>query len=247
MVKKVTKAVITAGGYATRFLPISKAIPKEMLPVGNKPAIHYILDELAAAGITDVLILLGRGRECLMNYLDKNYELDTVLAEQKGAAAPETNFFPQLNIYYRRVPMPLGVTDCVAHAESFVAGEPFVLAYCDDIFMAGNPTQELLTAYQTNGQPGLVVTTVPAAMASQYGIIDDNGQIIEKPKNPPSNLAAVGRYLLPGNIFATLGDDIIAALNGIPHKNVITTKSKRFDVGNPAGLYAAFQYIMSQN
>ena len=116
---EITKAVITAGGYATRFLPIKKAVPKEMLPLGDKPVIHYILQELRDAGITDVLILIGRGRESLQNYLDKNYEVDDYL-ERRIRETPDavavktaTNFFTDLNIYYRRVPLPRGVADCV--------------------------------------------------------------------------------------------------------------------------------------
>lgn len=242
---KVTKAVITAAGYATRFLPITKAVPKEMLPLGDKPVIHYILQELQDAGITEVLLLIGRGRECLLNYLDKNYEIDDYL--QKNAKKCATNFFTDLNIYYRRVPLPRGVADCVHYARDFIAGEPFVLAYCDDVFFGANPTAAMLDAWQATGQPCLVAATVPLSDAPKYGIIDQAGQITEKPAHPVSNLAAVGRYLLPPNFFDLLDNDMIAALNALPHKNIIATKAQRFDTGNKQGFFAAFQYIMSQN
>ena len=242
---KPTKAVITAGGYATRFLPITKAVPKEMLPLGDKPVIHYILQELQAAGITDVLILIGRGRESLLNYLDKNYEVDDYLTRHGKTTA--TNFFGDLNIYYRRVPLPCGVADCVRHAANFVGDDPFVLAYCDDVFMDGNPTTEMLSAYAKNGQPCVVAATVPMADAHQYGIIGADGIIVEKPKEPQSNLAVVGRYLLPPHFCADLGDDMIAALNALQPKNTVVTAAKRFDTGNKNGFFQAFKYIMSQN
>ncbi len=251
MERKITKAVITAGGYATRFLPITKAVPKEMLPLGDKPVIHYILAELQSAGITDVLILIGRGREGLLNYLDKNYEVDDYL-QRRMAETPdavqvtkETNFFQNMNLYFRRVPLPQGVADCVRYASSFVGDEPFVLAYCDDVFFEANPTHEMLTAYEKTGQPAIIVAPVPWQDAHRYGIITNDGQIIEKPKNPTSNLVAVGRYLLPAGFCQTLGTDIVAALNQIPVKNIITTKAKRFDTGNKHGFFTAFQYVMN--
>lgn len=247
---KITKAVITAGGYATRFLPITKAVPKEMLPLGDRPVIHYILQELQAAGITDVLLLIGRGRESLMNYLDKNYEVDDYLerrAAQTQDAVPvktSTNFFRDMNIYFRRVPLPQGVADCVKHARSFVGNEPFILAYCDDVFFEGNPTTEMINAYQKTGQPAIIAAPVPWEDAHRYGIITADGQIIEKPAQPTSNLVAVGRYLLPPHFCETLGVDIVAALNQIQTKNIITTKAKRFDAGNKYGFFEAFQYVM---
>ncbi len=250
---KITKAVITAGGYATRFLPITKAVPKEMLPLGDKPVIHYILQELQNAGITDVLLLIGRGRECLMNYLDKNYEVDDFLARRAAMtqdAIPinqTTNFFQNLNLYFRRVPLPQGVADCVQHASNFVGDEPFILAYCDDVFFDGNPTTEMLKAYQANGQPAIIAAPVPWSDAHRYGIITPDGQIIEKPAKPTSNLVVVGRYLLPPKFCQNLGTDIVAALNQIPVKNIITTQAKRFDAGNKHGFFEAFKYVMAQS
>ena len=250
--QSITKAVITAGGYATRFLPITKAVPKEMLPLGDKPVIHYILQELKDAGITDVLLLIGRGRECLMNYLDKNYEVDDYLQRRLQSTADATpvskvtNFFQDLNLYFRRVPLPQGVADCVKYASSFVGDEPFVLAYCDDVFFEANPTTEMLQSYRTTGKPAIITAAVPWADAHRYGIITPDGQIIEKPQNPTSNLVAVGRYLLPSGFCQSLGTDIVASLNSIPEKNIIVTKAKRFDTGNKNGFFEAFKYVMQQ-
>lgn len=249
----ITKAVITAGGYATRFLPITKAVPKEMLPLGDKPVIHYILEELQSAGITDVLLLIGRGRECLMNYLDKNYEVDDFLARRAAEtqdAVPvskTTNFFKDMNLYFRRVPLPQGVADCVKHACSFIGNEPFVLAYCDDVFFDANPTKEMLKAYSQTGKPAIIASSVPWNEAHRYGVVMQDGQIIEKPKNPTSNLVAVGRYLLPAGFCQNLDNDIVAALNQVPEKNVIKTRAKRFDTGNKDGFFEAFKYVMMQS
>lgn len=249
----ITKAVITAGGYATRFLPITKAVPKEMLPLGDKPVIHYILQELQTAGITDVLLLIGRGRESLMNYLDKNYEVDDYL-ERRSTKTQDavpiktvTNFFQNMNLYFRRVPLPQGVADCVKHAASFVGDEPFVLAYCDDVFFGANPTTEMLAAYQETGNPVIIASPVPWADAHRYGIITEAGQIIEKPSQPTSNLVAVGRYLLPAGFCQKLDNDIVSALNQIPVKKIVTTKAQRFDTGNKFGFFQAFKYVMSQS
>lgn len=250
--KRITKAVITAGGYATRFLPITKAVPKEMLPLGDKPVIHYILEELQASGITDVLLLIGRGRESLMNYLDKNYEVDDYL-ERRALTTQDatpvkvtTNFFQNMNLYFRRVPLPRGVADCVKHASSFVGDEPFVLAYCDDVFFGANPTAEMLQAYQQTGQPVIIASEVPWSDAHRYGIITQDGQIVEKPKQPTSNLVAVGRYLLPAGFCQSLSDDIVASLNQIKVKNIVKTKARRFDTGNKFGFFQAFEYVMNQ-
>ncbi|MDR0384199.1 MAG: NTP transferase domain-containing protein [Christensenellaceae bacterium] len=238
----VSKAVITCGGYATRFLPITKAIPKEMLPIGDRPAIHYILDELESAGVTDVLILVGRGRECLLNYLDKNYEIDDVL--QKTGNKIQTNFFENLNIYYRRVPMPNGVCDCVMHARSFVGADNFVLCYCDDIFFNGNPTQELLTKTAENdGRSGIIAAKVKEP--KKYGVIFD-GKITEKPKKPKSNLAAVGRYLLSPKFFTIESDDMIEKLNSLDFMT-IETESLRFDIGSKEGYFEALKHYFTSS
>ena len=105
----------------------------------------------------------------------------------------------------------------------------------------------MLAAYHKTGNPAIIAAPVPLADAHRYGIITPAGQIIEKPKQPTSNLVAVGRYLLPPGFCQTLGTDIVAALNQIPVKNIVTTKAKRFDTGNKDGFFQAFKYVMSQS
>jgi UTP--glucose-1-phosphate uridylyltransferase len=238
----VKKAVITCGGYATRLLPITKAVPKEMLPVGDKPVIHYILEELAEAGIRQVLILIGRGRETLQNYLDKNYELDDFL--NRSGSKTRTNFFENLEISYRRVPLPRGVADCILHAEQFAGRDSFVLCYCDDIFFNGNPTAELLANYRVNKMPAILGCAVPIETARRYGVIMPNDEIIEKPKKPKSNIVAVGRYLLPPKIFGLIKekDCIVGALNKLQPKQIVITAAARFDTGCRVGYYDAFAF-----
>ena len=239
----IRKAVITCGGYATRLLPITKAVPKEMLPVGDRPVIHYILDELAAAGITDVLILIGRGREALQNYLDKNYELDDFLNRNDNRV--KTNFFEGLTISYRRVPLPRGVADCVLHAKAFVGRDDFILCYCDDIFFNGNPTAELIANYDRFGQPAVLGCAVPKETAHKYGVIMPDGEIIEKPKNPENNIVAVGRYLLSPKIFALIVREncMVGALNALKPKQIVITAATRFDTGARDGYYDAFSHF----
>ena len=259
----ITKAIITCGGYATRFLPISRSIPKEMLPIGNKPVIHYIMEELREAGVRDVLMLIGRGREVMQNYFDANPEINL------------DALFPDINIYYRRVPMPRGSADNIWHAKDFVGGEHFLVAYCDDVFFDGNPSKELTADYEKNGKPVIAVYKVPKEHTHKYGIIAphnttqnsrvfDVAEIVEKPKNnPPSCLASVGRFLLSSEIFELIEHDMkknspfikggvgaadggfvcmTQQLNKLARSGclrAVSTASTRFDTGTAEGLLQA--------
>jgi len=260
----ITKAIITCGGYSTRFLPITKAIPKEMLPIHNKPIIHYIVEELAEAGITDILILCGRGREVTQNYFDKNFEVDTILA--KNGNHIELNPFSHMNIMFKRVPMPKGSADNIYHAKNWVGNEPFIVAYSDDVFFNGNPTKELIEAYNKFSKPALTTTLVPKGEEYKYGIIRLNereyiDEVVEKPKgDPPSRLAVVGRYLLTREFFEFFENDkelfppdkeicTTAQLNKICKAvglRYVKTTSKRFDTGQPMGWMDANKYYVKQ-
>ena len=242
---KITKAIITCGGYATRFLPISRSIPKEMLPIGNKPVIHYIMEELRKAGVRDVLMLIGRGREVMQNYFDANPELNL------------DALFDDMNIYYRRVPMPRGSADNIWHAKDFINGEHFLVAYCDDAFFNGNPAAELIADFETNGKPAIAVYEVPKDQTHKYGIIKNKNKkntnievesIVEKPrKSPPSTLASVGRFLLSPEIFKLIEEDnhpicMTEQLNKLARAGklrAVKTASVRFDTGTAEGLFQA--------
>ena len=241
--KNPRKAIITCGGYATRFLPISKAVPKEMLPIGNKPVIHYIVEELTQAGITDILILLGRGKESIPNYFDCNPEMGV------------NPIFPGANIVYIRTPMPKGSADAILHAKNFVGDEPFVIAYGDDVFFEGSATKELLADFKKHQKPVITTFKVLPRHTSAYGIVSGkNGNatgIVEKPQsNPPSLLAAVGRYLMTPELFELIEQDkgladeicMTKQFNKFATKGnlrYVQTKAARFDTGNPRGLYLA--------
>jgi UTP--glucose-1-phosphate uridylyltransferase len=266
---KVTKAVITCGGYATRFLPITKAVPKEMLPILDKPIIHYIIEEMVEAGITDIQIQCGRGREVLMNYFDMNYELDDTLAK-KGKKI-QTNFFPNVNFSYRRVPLPRGFADAVWHAKQFVDSDHFLLAVCDGVYFEGNPSLELVKDFEIHGKSAITATEVPWSEVDQYGVFKSNkpitgdtfevDSIIEKPKtNPPSNLIIPGRYLLSSKVFSLIEDDMktvaddkevdltaqFCKLASMGELRGVKTNSLWFDVGHFRGFVDVNKYAFEK-
>gem|GEM_PF-6264491 len=189
-----------------------------MLPIWDRPAIHYIVDELVAAGIGEVLFLIGHGRESLIRYFDG---------------------FTDVDIFYRTVPKPLGPADNIMHARSWVGEDDFIVAYCDDVFSDGNPTMELLTI----DAPAISVCSVPWADAHKYGVVVD-GRIIEKPAEPKSNMVACGRYLLTPVVFDLIADDkcMVSVLNKLSFKT-FETKAKRFDIGGPRGLFEVNQFV----
>jgi len=236
--KKISKAVICCGGKATRFAPISRTVPKEMFPIGARPVIHYIVQELIDAGITDILMLIGTDRGSLQHYMDC--------------------FADSVNVYYRRVPVARGPADNIWHAKSFAKGQHFITAYCDDVFFEGNPTRELIEEFFTSGRPALTVTEVAKQNAHQYGIFDGR-QIVEKPAKYIGNLAAVGRYLLPPNIFGLIEQEMrntregspeicfVKQLNKIPDLRAVKTAAKRFDTGTPQGFFEVNKYFTENN
>jgi len=237
---KISKAVVCCGGKATRFAPISRTVPKEMLPIVDKPVIHYIVQELIDAGITDILFLIGTDRGALQHYLDE--------------------FARTVNIYFRRVALARGPADNIWHAKSFIGNDNFIIAYCDDVFFNGNPTAELIA----HGAPALTVFEVPKEQAHNYGIFA-GGKIVEKPQSYIGNMAAVGRYLLSPEIFSYIESEMpisgslassqlvnpveicfVKQLNKIANLRAVYTKAKRFDTGTPRGLYEANRYLFEE-
>ena len=255
---KVNKAILVCGGYATRFLPISKAVPKEMLPIGNKPVIHYIVEELTEAGITDILILLGRRKESIPNYFDANFELGTVTGDKNLLTSASS-----ANITFKRVPMPQGSADAILHAKSFVGDEPFIIAYGDDVFFEGNATSELTKDFAKHQKPVITTFKVLPRHTHSYGIVDAGYKgrakgIVEKPQsNPPSLQAAVGRYLMTPEIFKHIENEFgnpeqicmtkqFNKLASAGDLRYVQTNARRFDTGNPRGLYLANKYYFEK-
>ena len=220
--KKVRKAVFPVAGMGTRFLPATKASPKEMLPIVDKPLIQYAVEEAVAAGVTDMIFVTGRSKRAIEDHFDKAYELEAEL-EAKGkqqlldvvrGVAPGS-----INCIYIRQPEALGLGHAVLCAEPVVGDEPFAILLADDLMDAGergNPVmRQMVERYAQHQASVIAVEEVPRQDSSKYGIVSadpfsqDHGGIarmkgiVEKPQpeDAPSNLAVVGRYLLTPRIF----------------------------------------------
>jgi UTP--glucose-1-phosphate uridylyltransferase len=212
---KVKKAVIPAAGLGTRFLPATKAQPKEMLPVVDKPAIQYVVEEAVRTGIRDILIVTGRGKRTLEDHFDRSSELEHYLETSgKHDELKEVREISEMaSIHYIRQRDPAGLGDAVAHAEHHVAGEPFAVLLGDDIVATGDPLLErMISVYERYGRSVLAVQEVRREDIRLYGAIkpewveDDLARVIDivekpPPEEAPSNLAAIGRYVLTPEIF----------------------------------------------
>jgi UTP--glucose-1-phosphate uridylyltransferase len=211
----VKKAVIPAAGLGTRFLPATKAQPKEMLPVVDKPAIQYVVEEAVRAGIRDILIVTGRGKRTLEDHFDRSFELEHYLeAQGKHDELKQVREISEMaSIHYIRQRDPAGLGDAVAHAEHHVGGEPFAVLLGDDIVAAGDPLLDrMISVYERYGRSVIGVQEVRREDISLYGAIkpewveDDLARVVDivekpPPEEAPSNLAAIGRYVLTPEIF----------------------------------------------
>ncbi|MHB1627002.1 MAG: UTP--glucose-1-phosphate uridylyltransferase GalU [Bacilli bacterium] len=215
---RVRKAVIPAAGLGTRFLPATKAQPKEMLPLVDKPAIQYIVEEAVAAGIEDILIVTGRFKRAIEDHFDRSMELEKHLAEhEKRSTLEEVQRISQLaNIHYIRQPELKGLGNAVSMARSFVGSEPFAVLLGDDIIHSSTPAlTQLLRVHAACGLSVVGVQPVPRKNVSSYGIIAGTSSdgveyvvsdLVEKPSQTeaPSNLAIVGRYIITPDIFSVI-------------------------------------------
>lgn len=210
----VRKAVIPAAGYGTRNLPVTKAIPKEMFPVCGKPALHYIVEEAAGAGISEILIIVSRGKNAIMDYFDKSIELEIFLDKRGKSRVLSDSPFPDVRLQYVRQPEALGLGAAVLLAETFTADEPFALLLPDDVFLEGSETMyAMLECFEKYKRPILGLRRLEnMAELRSYGVIEGKRidsnvfgvtGLVEKPVDkPPSNLAVFGRYVLPPEIFS---------------------------------------------
>lgn len=211
---KVRKAVIPAAGFGTRFLPATKSMPKEMLPIIDKPAIHYAVEEAVKAGITDIIFVTGRGKRALEDYFDHSYELEDLLKEKgKVELLKSIEYISDMaDIVYIRQKHALGLGHAVLRAKDFVGNEPFALIL-PDVFM--DPDQdflgEMVDISEREKASVIGVQVVPEAEVEKYGIVvpAEEGDVfalkgvVEKPKKEeaPSNLSIFGRYILSPEIF----------------------------------------------
>jgi UTP--glucose-1-phosphate uridylyltransferase len=256
---KVRKAVIPAAGLGTRFLPATKAQPKEMLPLLDKPAIQYVVEEAVSAGLTDIIIIIGRGKHAIVDHFDRSFELEHFLeAKGKFEELKEIREISDMaSIHYIRQRDPLGLGHAVAAAEGHVRDEPFAVLLGDDLIIETVPLlQSMLEAHEKYGRSVLGAMEVRREEISLYGCIEPDlvenehlarvRSIVEKPDptDAPSNLAAIGRYVLTPEIFDCLrrtqpgvgGElQLTDAINILAQEQAVYAyvfDGGRFDVGN---------------
>ncbi|MGE7605371.1 UTP--glucose-1-phosphate uridylyltransferase GalU [Peribacillus frigoritolerans] len=258
--KKVRKAIIPAAGLGTRFLPATKAMPKEMLPIVDKPTIQYIIEEAVASGIEDIIIVTGKGKRAIEDHFDNAFELENNLMEKNKFELLEKVQAPsKVDIHYIRQKEPKGLGHAVWCARKFIGNEPFSVLLGDDIVQAETPClKQLINEYDKTLSSVIGVQTVPEEETHRYGIVDPSNQngrryevtnFVEKPAKgtAPSNLAIMGRYIFTPEIFMFLekqelgagGEiqltDAIQKLNEIQRVFAYDFEGKRFDVGEKLG------------
>ncbi|WP_204194674.1 MULTISPECIES: UTP--glucose-1-phosphate uridylyltransferase GalU [unclassified Staphylococcus] len=258
---KIKKAIIPAAGLGTRFLPATKAMPKEMLPILDKPTIQYIVEEAARAGIEDIIIVTGKHKRAIEDHFDIQKELETTLYEKgKLELLDRVQYSTELaNIFYVRQKEQKGLGHAIYTAKQFIGNEPFAVLLGDDIVESDNPAiKQLMEQYEATGKSVIGVQTVPETETHRYGIIEPNSQderlyevnrFVEKPEQgtAPSNLAIMGRYVLSPRIFDYLetqtegsgGEiqltDAIERLNKDDKVYAYDFEGQRYDVGEKIG------------
>jgi UTP--glucose-1-phosphate uridylyltransferase len=263
---KLKKAVFPVAGFGSRFLPVTKASPKEMMPVVDKPLIQYAVEEAAAAGVTDMIFVTGRHKRAIEDHFDKAYELETEL-ERKGKEAllmQVRSVLPEgVRCIYIRQPEPLGLGHAVLCAQPVIGNDPFAVLLADDLMDSEPPALARMAQIYEREQCSLLgVEDVPRDQTESYGIVTidrmagDTGRmraIVEKPKpaQAPSTLGVIGRYVLTPRIFDLLAavtpgaggeiqlTDAISAM--LEHERVLAVRlpGKRFDCGSKLGYLQA--------
>ncbi len=269
MTKKVCKAVFPAAGLGTRFLPATKAQPKEMMPLVDKPIIQYGVEEAMASGCDQIIIITGRGKAAIEDHFDVSYELEKML-EERGKTdllAIVRQISEMIHIAYVRQKEALGLGHAVLMARELIGDEPFAVILADDIIDAKVPClKQMIDVYNETGCSVLATQVVEGKAISAYGVLDAkpvpgkwNGRLFEvqnlvekpKPENAPSNLAIIGRYILTPAIFEALQSTDVGAggelqlTDGLKHllkKEKIygyTFEGKRHDTGDKLGFLKA--------
>lgn len=258
--KKIKKAIIPAAGLGTRFLPATKAMPKEMLPIVDRPTIEYIVEEAIESGIEDIIIVTGKGKRAIEDHFDHNFELEENLRNKKKFDLLEkVNAATNVDIHYIRQKEPKGLGHAVWVARKFIGNDPFAVLLGDDIVRAETPgLKQLIQQYEETGSSIVGVQTVPDEETERYGIVDPSEKIgrrykvkkfVEKPARgtAPSNLAIMGRYIFTPEIFGFLGEheigaggeiqltDAIEKLNQVQNVYAYDFEGKRYDVGEKMG------------
>ncbi len=259
MTRPIRKAVFPVGGLGTRFLPASKAMPKEMLTVVDKPLIHYAVEEARAAGIEEFIFVTGRGKSAIEDHFDLSYELhDALVARGKAeeAEALRSSMPGPGQVAYTRQQEPLGLGHAVWCARNLVGDEPFAVMLCDDLVLSETPClKQLVDAYHETGGNVVAVMDVPRESTGRYGILDvarDDGRLVEvaglvekpDPAVAPSTLSIIGRYILLPQAFDRLAGlergaggeiqltDALAAMIGTAPFHGLRFEGERFDCGD---------------
>ena len=263
--KKIKKAVIPAAGYGTRFLPATKAMPKEMLPIVDKPTIQYIVEEILASGIEDILIISGHAKRAIEDHFDSSPELERHLYEHdKTDLLAEIRNVAEITVHYIRQKHMRGLGDAISCAKAFMGDEPFAVILGDDVvYHPEKPAlSQLIDVYEKTGATVLGCQEVASEAVSSYGIVrtvpEEGGlyrvaDMVEKPtpKEAPSRIAVLGRYILTPDIFPILSETLpgkggeiqltdalrVLAQNGKVY--ACNFEGRRYDVGSKQGYLAA--------
>ncbi len=262
---KIRKAVIPVAGLGTRFLPASKAIPKEMLTIVDRPTIQYIVEEVVASGIDQVILITSAGKSAIENHFDYDFELDRVLTEKKkDNLAEEINHISNLiDVVSVRQKKPLGLGHAIWMARNVIGNEPFVVLLGDDLVLSEKPcTKQMLDLFDDVGESIVAVQRVPQDQTYQYGIVEGTKQrkrvhkidrMVEKPApgTTSSDMAIIGRYILQPDIFEMLekttpghgGEiqltDALLALSNKRGMYAYEFDGTRFDAGDKLGYLKA--------
>ncbi len=264
---KVRKAVIPAAGFGTRMLPASKSVPKEMLPIYDKPTLHHIVKEVVDSGITDILIIISKDKGSIEDYFDVNFELEYELNKKSSEISREIHELSKMaNIYTIRQKKKNGLGDAIKYAESFVGDEPFAILLGDDIIYNTEDElpciKQMADIYEKEESPVLGVQEVSWEDVDKYGIVNgvktsdritEVESLVEKPsrEEATTNLAILGRYIVTPDIFPILHEtkpgknneiQLTDALNKLAEKRKMIAYDfigKRYDVGNKLGFVKA--------
>lgn len=264
------KGVIVAAGYGSRFLPVTKTIPKEMLPLLDKPAIAFIVEEFLASGIRDILIITSRRKKALEDFFDREVELEQVFTKEGKSAALDKISVGSANIFFTRQQEMNGTGHALLLAKAFTGNDPFVVAYPDDLVFSQTPlSQQLIQVHQTTGHHVLAVKNLVHEDVSRYGVIDPSSQenpycvkqLVEKPPRgeEPSHLVSFGRYLFTKDLYHHLEQELthhtqgeyyhvpaINALAGLGQVSALDFEGERLDIGDPIGfLEATCRYALN--
>ena len=272
MIKPIRKAVFPVAGFGTRFLPATKAMPKELLPIVNKPLIQYAVEEAVAAGIETLVFVTGRNKRAIEDHFDSNPELEAALrAKGKHDQADMVrNILPKaVESIFVRQPEQLGLGDAILCAKRAVGDEAFAVLLADDFISSGHNgvTEDLIRAYEGSGKTQISVMQMEGSDISKYGVVKPNntpgsvGGLVEKPNvaDAPSNLVSIGRYILTGDIFDILkkqspgagGEiqlaDAINTQVSMGKGEAVTLKGHRFDCGSIQGYIDAIMHVVDRD